>query len=118
MQVSRLRAAALFLLLTLLSVDITARGQDARDAQRNDTARGQDAQDDEPDDYDAKCCVVRVSRRLGEARSKRSGSQQWELVRLNDPVVEGDTTATGKASRVEMQLDARNFIRLARGAVM
>src|SRR5687767_11384470 len=118
MQVSRLRAAALFLLLTLLSVNITARGQDARDAQRNDTARGQDAQDDEPDDYDVKARVVRVSLMIGEVNLKRNGSQEWELVRLNYPLVEGDTIATGKDSRVEIQLDARNFIRLAPGAVM
>src|SRR5687768_18386519 len=117
MQVSRLRAAALFLLLTLLSVTITARGQDARDAQRNDTARGQDAQDDEPDDYDVKARVVRVSLMIGEVNLKRNGSQEWELVRLNYPLVEGDTIATGKDSQVEIQLDARNFIRLAPGAV-
>src|SRR5687767_8228584 len=118
MQVSRLRAAALFLLLTLLSVNMTARGQHARDAQRNDTARGQDAQDDEPDDYDVKARVVRVSLMIGEVNLKRNGNKEWELVRLNYPLVEGDTVATGKDSRVEIQLDARNFVRLAPGAVM
>ncbi len=118
MQVSRLRAAALFLLLTLLAVNINVRAQDA---QQNDTARGQDArdtQDDEPDDYDVKARVVRVSLMIGEVNLKRNGSKEWELVRLNYPLVEGDTVATGKDSRVEIQLDARNFIRLAPGAVM
>ena len=117
MQVSRLRAAALFLLLILLAVNITL----AQDAQQNDTARGQDArdtQDDEPDDYDVKARVVRVSLMIGEVNLKRNGSKEWELVRLNYPLVEGDTVATGKDSRVEIQLDARNFIRLAPGAVM
>src|SRR5687767_15693693 len=117
MQVSRLRAAALFLLLILLAVNITL----AQDAQQNDTARGQDArdtQDDEPDDYDVKARVVRVSLMIGEVNLKRNGSKEWELVRLNYPLVEGDTVATGKDSQVEIQLDARNFIRLAPGAVM
>ena len=100
MQVSRLRAAALFLLLTLLAVNIT-RGQDARDAQQNDTARAQDTQDDEPDEYDLKARVVRVSLMIGEVNLKRNGSKEWELVRLNYPLVEGDTVATGKDSRVE-----------------
>src|SRR5688572_30127248 len=111
MQVSRLRAAALFLLLILLAVNITL----AQDAQQNDTARGQDArdtQDDEPDDYDVKARVVRVSLMIGEVNLKRNGSKEWELVRLNYPLVEGDTIATAKDSRVEIQFDSRNFVRL------
>jgi len=113
MQVSRLSAPAhtafLLLLLTILSVTaITARGQDARDA-RND---------DEPDDYDVKARVVRVSLMIGEVNLKRNGSKEWELVRLNYPVVEGDTLATGKDSQLEIQFDSRNFVRLAPGATL
>ena len=96
MQVSRLRNAFLFLLLTLLSVNITAI-----------TAR---ADDEEPDDYDVKARVVRVSLMVGEVTLKRNGGKEWELVRLNYPLVEGDTIATGKDSRLEIQFDSRNFV--------
>ena len=119
MQVSRL-STFLVLLLTLLSVNIIARAQQAPEAQ--DTARAQDArgdtQDYEPDDYDVKARVVRVSLMVGEVNLKRNGSKEWELVRLNYPIVEGDTVATGKDSQLEIQFDARNFVRLAPGAVM
>ena len=68
MQVSRLSArnTFLFLLLAILSVNnfITARGQDVRDTQ--DTARAEATPDDEPDDYDVKARVVRVSLMVGE----------------------------------------------------
>src|SRR5215510_13304154 len=101
MQVSRLRTTFLFLLLTFLSVTITAR-----------------ADDDEPDDYDVKARVVRISLMIGEVTLKRHDSKEWELVRLNYPLVEGDTIATGKNSRVELQFDSRNFVRLAPGSTL
>jgi hypothetical protein len=107
MPVSRLRHTFLFLLLILLSVNITAT-----------IARAQDAADDEPDDYDVKARVVRVSLMIGEVNLKRNGSKEWELVRLNYPVVEGDTLATGKDSQLEIQFDSRNFVRLAPGATL
>src|SRR6185503_3250362 len=125
MQVSRLRTASLFLLLTLLAVNINVRAQEIPDAapkpapdNTQDSARAGEAQDDDPDDYDVKARVVRVSLMIGEVNLKRNGSKEWELVRLNYPIVEGDTVATGKDSRVELQFDARNFVRLAPGAVV
>jgi hypothetical protein len=68
--------------------------------------------DDEPDDYDVKARVVRISLIGGEVNLKRVGNTDWERARLNFPLVEGDTIATDADSRLEIQIDARNFVRL------
>ena len=68
--------------------------------------------DDETDDYDVKARVVRISLISGEVNLKRVGNTDWERVRLNFPLVEGDTVATDAESRLEIQIDARNFVRL------
>ena len=98
MKVSRLNAKLLVLLLTLLSLTTLARAAD-------DT--------DEPEDYDVKARVVRISLITGEVNLKRNGNQDWERARLNYPLVEGDTIATDKDGQLEIQVDARNFVRLA-----
>ena len=99
MKVSRLNASLLAFLLTFFSITVTARAAD----------------DDEPDDYDVKARVVRISLITGEVNLKRNGNTDWERARLNYPLVEGDTVATDKESRMEIQFDARNFVRLAPG---
>ncbi len=101
MKVSRLKTILLLFLLTFLSVTITAR-----------------ADDDEPDDYDVKARVVRISMISGEVTLKRNGNKDWERAQINYPLVEGDTVATGQQSRLEIQFDARNFIRLAPSTVL
>ncbi len=106
MRVSRLNASLLLLLLTFLSLTITAR------------AARVDDDDDQPDDYDVKARVVRISMISGEANLKRDGIKDWELVQLNYPLVEGDTVATGKDSRIEVQFDSRNFVRLSENTVL
>src|SRR5689334_1595341 len=98
MKVSRLNTSLLVFLLTFFSITVTARAFD---------------DDDDPDDYDVKDRVVRISLITGEASLKRKGNQDWETARLNYPLVEGDTIATDKDSRMEIQIDARNFVRLA-----
>jgi hypothetical protein len=98
MQVSRLNASLLVFLLTFFSITIIARAAD---------------DDNEPDDYDVKDRVVRISLITGEVSLKRKGNQDWERARINYPLVEGDTIATDKDSRMEIQVDARNFVRLA-----
>src|SRR5687768_4091013 len=52
--------------------------------------------EDEPDDYDVKARVVRISLISGEVTLKRSGNTEWERARLNFPLVEGDTIATDR----------------------
>ena len=105
MQVSRLKTSLflLALLLTFFSITITARADD---------------DDDADDDYDVKARVVRISLIGGEANLKRNGNQDWEPLRLNYPLVEGDTIATDKDSRLEIQIDARNFVRLAANSTL
>lgn len=71
------------------------------------------AAEDEADEYDVKARVVRISLISGEVSLKRKGNTEWERARLNFPLVEGDTLATDRESRLEIQIDARNFVRLA-----
>ena len=98
MKVSRLNTSLLVFLLTFFSFTVTTRAFE---------------DDDEPDDYDVKDRVVRISLITGEVSLKRKGNQDWESARLNYPLVEGDTIATDKDGRMEIQIDARNFVRLA-----
>jgi hypothetical protein len=92
-----------FLLLTLLAIPLTARADD---------------DDDKDDDYDVKARVVRISLIGGEVNLKRNDNKDWEPARLNYPLVEGDTITTGKDSNLEIQIDARNFVRLAANSVL
>ncbi len=102
MKVSRRNVSFLLsLLLITFSITVTAR-----------------ADDDEPDDYEVKARVVRVSLIDGEVNLKRFGNQDWERTRLNYPLVEGDTLTTGKDSRLEIQIDARNFVRLTSNTIL
>ena len=102
MRVSRQETRLILsLLLTLFTIPITAF-----------------ADDDEPDDYDVKDRVVRVSMIKGDVNIKRNGIHDWEPVRLNFPLVEGDIIATSKDSNLEIQVDARNFVRLAANSVL
>ena len=105
MQVSRLKTSLILCaaLLTLFSITFTARAGD---------------DDDADDDYDVKARVVRISLIGGEVNLKRNGNQDWETARLNYPLVEGDTVATDKDSRLEIQIDARNFVRLAANSTL
>ncbi|HZN00235.1 MAG TPA: FecR family protein, partial [Pyrinomonadaceae bacterium] len=104
MRVSRRNINLLLsLLIFLFSITITALADD---------------DDDAPDEYDVKARVVRTSLIDGEVNLKRSGNEDWERIRLNYPLVEGDTVATGKDSRLEIQVDARNFVRLAADSVL
>src|SRR2546422_11110460 len=86
----------LSILLTVLCVHSTAR-----------------ADDNEGDEYDVNARVVRISLIKGDVNLKRHDSNDWETARLNLPLVEGDTLATGSDARAEIQIDSRNFVRLA-----
>ena len=76
------------------------------------------AADDEGDEYDVKARVVRIRLMTGNVNLKRSGNTDWERARLNFPLVEGDTLSTDRDSRVEIQIDARNFVRLASNSIL
>ncbi|HEV2827672.1 MAG TPA: DUF6600 domain-containing protein, partial [Pyrinomonadaceae bacterium] len=100
---SAVSSTLLFLFLTLLSTTIVARAAE---------------EDDDGDDYDVKARVVRISLINGEARLKRNGNTEWERAQLNAPLVEGDAIATERDARVELQIDARNFVRLGGSSLL
>jgi hypothetical protein len=92
----------LSLLLTLFATQVTAHAGDETDA----------------DEYDVSARVVRVSLIHGDVSLKRHDSADWEAARLNTPLVEGDTLATAGDARAEIQIDARNFVRVASDSVI
>src|SRR6185436_13740251 len=104
MRVSRLKTSLLFsfFVLTFLSLTIPVRANDD--------------DNDDADDYDVKARVARISLIGGEVNLRRSGNKDWETARVNYPLVEGDTIATGKGSQLEIQIDSRNFVRLTDSA--
>ena len=93
----------LLLFLALLSTTIIARAA-------NDTEAG--------DEYDVTARVVRISLITGDVSLKRNGNTDWERARLNTPLVEGDAISTDRDSRVELQIDARNFVRLGANSML
>lgn len=97
-----LHAALLCLLSTLLLSASAARAAD-------------DTTDDE---YEEHARVLRVSLTKGEVSILRAGESEWEGARLNTPLVEGDTLSTGRDSRLEIQADSRNFIRVGPDSVL
>ncbi len=76
------------------------------------------AEDDYTEEYDVKARVVRVSLIKGEVSIKRNGNSDWERAQLNFPLVEGDTVSTDRDSRLEIQIDARNFVRLEANSIL
>src|ERR1044072_6133026 len=97
-----LHAALLSLLSTLLLFSPAVRAAD-------------DTTDDE---YEEHARVLRVSLTKGEVSLLRAGESEWESARLNTPLVEGDTLSTGRDSRLEIQADSRNFIRVGPDSVL
>src|SRR2546423_3803203 len=67
---------------------------------------------DDRNDYDETARVARISLIAGDVSLQRAGTHKWEHAALNFPLVEGDRLATGADSHVEIQIDARNFVRV------
>src|SRR5213592_3799532 len=91
----------LLLFLILLSPNLVARAADEAD---------------DGDEYDVTARVVRISLITGEV--SLNGNTDWERARLNTPLVEGDAISTDRSSRVEIQIDARNFVRLGANSML
>ena len=92
----------LSLFLTLLTINITALAAD----------------DEDVDEYDVKARVMRISFLSGQVKLKRDGNAEIENARLNSPLVEGDVLSTDRDGRVEIQIDARNYVRLGGDSVL
>ncbi|HEV2765814.1 MAG TPA: DUF6600 domain-containing protein, partial [Pyrinomonadaceae bacterium] len=75
-------------------------------------------EDEQPDDYEETARVARVSFVKGEVKLQRAGDSEWEDAQANFPLVEGDTLSTARDARVEIQIDARNFLRLGGDSVL
>ena len=97
-----LPVALLFLLSTLLLLTTSARAAD----------------DTYEDEYEERARVLRVSLLKGEVSLRRAGNVEWERAKLNAPLVEGDKLATGRDSRLEIQIDSRNFVRVGADSVL
>ena len=100
-----LPVALLYILSALLLLTTTARADD-------------DTNNNYEDEYEEHARVLRVSLLKGEVSLKRAAGIEWETAQLNTPLVEGDTLATGRDSRLEIQADARNFIRVGENSVI
>ncbi len=96
------------LLLSLLLLTFTTA---ARPAPADDSVNNQN-------DYDETARVARISLLTGDVSLRRAGSHKWERATLNFPLVEGDRLATGAGARVELQIDARNFVRVGEYATL
>ncbi len=65
----------------------------------------------DPDDVNR--AVARISAIEGNASVRRGDSGDWVAAAVNAPLLAGDEIATGAGSRVEIQFDADNVIRLS-----
>lgn len=62
--------------------------------------------------------VARISFLIGEAKIKRADSDEWEIATLNLPIVENDEIATGQNSRLEIQFDKDQHLRIAENSFL
>ncbi|GAC1446129.1 MAG: hypothetical protein NVSMB56_02040 [Pyrinomonadaceae bacterium] len=76
------------------------------------SVRAADGDDRVYDEYDTTARVARISFLDGEVSLRRADSDGWERATRNMPLVEGDTLATGRDGRFEIQIDGRKFVRL------
>ena len=75
---------------------------------------------DDVDDYtpDVTARVARISFLRGEAQIRHLNAQDWERVTQNLPIVEGDEIATDADSRLEIQFNKDNYLRLSENAYL
>lgn len=73
---------------------------------------------DDEDAPEVTARVARISFIRGEARVKHLDSADWEKAVLNLPVVEGDEIATDPDSRIEIQFDNYQHVRLAENSFL
>jgi hypothetical protein len=75
--------------------------------------------DDYVNDYrEITARVARISLLRGNVSLRRAGNDAWEEATINLPLVEGDRLATARDARLEIQIDARNFVRVGKDSVL
>lgn len=62
--------------------------------------------------------VARISFVRGEAQIRRADSTDWERITQNLPLVDGDEIATSRDSRLEIQFNSQNYLRLAENSYL
>ncbi len=67
--------------------------------------------DDETPEITAR--VARISFLRGDIQIRHADSQNWERATNNLPIVEGDEIAADSNTRLEIQFDSRNYLRLS-----
>ena len=72
--------------------------------------------DDEAPEIKAR--VARISFLRGDVQIKRSETGDWEHAKQNLPIVEGDEIVTNSDSRLEIQFDSQNYLRLSGNAYL
>ncbi|MFN2392216.1 MAG: DUF6600 domain-containing protein [Pyrinomonadaceae bacterium] len=72
--------------------------------------------DDEVPEIKAR--VARISFLRGDVQIKRADSSDWERATQNLPIVEGDEIVTDKNSRLEIQFNSQNYLRLSENAYL
>ncbi|MDT7602176.1 MAG: hypothetical protein QOF61_173 [Acidobacteriota bacterium] len=110
----RYKTLALSILSLLLTFTALHAGASVARAADNDD----DNYKDDDYGYEETARVVRVSLIAGDVSLRRAGSEKWEHAALNLPLVEGDRLATGANSRLEIQIDSRNFLRVGEYATL
>jgi hypothetical protein len=88
---------SLIVLLAVTSFATCVRADDDDDGPANDDRSG----------------VARVSLIHGDVSMQRGDSEDWAAASINTPLVRGDQVATGERSRMEVQLDYANILRLS-----
>lgn len=81
--------------------------------------RADEEEETDVDEYEVTARVMRTSLLKGEVNLRRGGdNKSWERATLNLPLIEGDWLATGADARIEIQIDARNYVRVGADSIL
>ena len=81
-------------------------------------AFGNPAVDDDDIDYFENRRVARITVTRGDVQIRRAGETEWEEAAPNVPLLEGDRIATGENSRLEVQFNDRNYLRVDENSLL
>ena len=86
--------------------------QDNQQAQQNPPDQGQPGDQADQDSTQTPPAVGHISMVQGDASIQRGDSGDWIAATVNTPLEAGDRVSTGNGSRVEVQLDYADVVRL------
>ena len=103
---NKILTAITLLALALFSVNFASAQADESANPQGQQSQGEQSQGEQSQG------VARISLIHGDVSTQRGDSGEWSAAALNAPVVGGDKVSTGERSRVEVQLDDANILRL------